>query len=229
MAGTIAARSADVDLARRSGRRTSSRSTEACVIESPTRIGPRACSAAMRADRPGPGRRPVEPARARRRRRSSRPAPTPCHGSAIWTMLTPAISAFSGWTHGSCSRAAARISSPTRDRSRASAGSSSKPSASRVGDRVPHAAVRDVDRRASRARRPRAARRAGRRSTARSRARPTRPCRPGSRRAMSTGRRAPRAGASSPARPSRPCPSRAGPSRRRSCSSPTSRGTRSAP
>ena len=57
-------------------------------------------------------------------------APIPRHGSAISTMLTPAISGFSGWTHGSCSRAASRISSPMRDRSRASDGSSEKPSAS---------------------------------------------------------------------------------------------------
>ena len=44
-------------------------------------------------------------------------------------MLTPATSGFSGWTHRSCSRAAARTSSPTRDSSRASAGSSENPSA----------------------------------------------------------------------------------------------------
>ena len=39
------------------------------------------------------------------------------------------MSGFSGCTHGSCSRAAIRISSPTREISRASDGSSAKPSA----------------------------------------------------------------------------------------------------
>ena len=56
-------------------------------------------------------------------------SPTPRQGSAICTMLTPAMSAFSGWTHGSCSRAARRIRSPAPQRSRASEGSSAKPSA----------------------------------------------------------------------------------------------------
>ena len=88
--------------------------------------------------------------------RSSRPgatttaffvtSPTPRQGSAIWTMLTPAIAGFSGWTHSSCSRAAARIRSPASESSRASSGVISKPERLRVGDRVPHAAVGDVDR-----------------------------------------------------------------------------------
>ena len=56
-------------------------------------------------------------------------APTPCHGSAICTMLTPAMSGFSGCAHGSCSRAATRMRSPTAQSSRASDGSSAKPSA----------------------------------------------------------------------------------------------------
>jgi hypothetical protein len=71
--------------------------------------------------------------------RSSRPgetttafrvtAPTPRHGAASWTMLTPAIAGFSGCAHGSCSRAAARIRSPATASSRASPGSIAKPSA----------------------------------------------------------------------------------------------------
>ncbi len=44
-------------------------------------------------------------------------------------MLTPAISGFSGCTHGSCSRAAAGSARPRGDSSRASEGSSEKPSA----------------------------------------------------------------------------------------------------
>ncbi len=44
-------------------------------------------------------------------------------------MLTPAISGLSGCAHGSWSRAATRMSSPTRESSRASAGSSANPSA----------------------------------------------------------------------------------------------------
>ena len=44
-------------------------------------------------------------------------------------MLMPAMPGFSGCTHGSCSRAAARIRSPVRDMSRASSGSITKPSA----------------------------------------------------------------------------------------------------
>src|SRR5918995_965313 len=92
---------------------------DACVIESPDFMLPRAWSAAMRAESPVPVAE-----------RSSRPgatttafrltAPTPCHGSAIWTMLTPAIDGFSGCSQGSCSRAAARIRSPASERSRAS-------------------------------------------------------------------------------------------------------------
>ncbi len=71
--------------------------------------------------------------------RSSRPGatttafrvtlPTPWNGSAIWQMLTPAMPGFSGCTHGTCSRAAARMRSPAIDRSRASCGSIAKPSA----------------------------------------------------------------------------------------------------
>ena len=71
--------------------------------------------------------------------RSSRPGatttafrvtfPVPCQGSAIWTMLTPLISGFSGCAHGSCSRAAARIRSPASESSRASCGSIANPSA----------------------------------------------------------------------------------------------------
>ena len=101
---------------------------DACAIASPTPISPRAWSTAIRAERPVPVAE-----------RSSRPGatttafrltlPTPCHGSAIWTMLTPAIAGFSGCAHGSCSRAAARIRSPASERSRASCGSIAKPSA----------------------------------------------------------------------------------------------------
>src|SRR6266536_3475958 len=68
--------------------------TDACVIVSPTRIEPRAYSTARRAERPVPVAE-----------RSRRPgatttaffvtAPTPRHGAAIWTMLTPAIAGFS--------------------------------------------------------------------------------------------------------------------------------------
>ena len=71
--------------------------------------------------------------------RSSRPGatttafrvtlPTPCQGSASCTMLTPAISGFSGCEQGSWSRAAARIRSPASERSRASRGSIANPSA----------------------------------------------------------------------------------------------------
>jgi hypothetical protein len=103
-------------------------STDACDIESPAFIKPRAWSAAILAHSPVPVAD-----------RSSRPgatttaffdtAPTPCQGSAISTMLTPAISGFSGWTQGSCSRAASRIRSPTSESSRASDGSSENPSA----------------------------------------------------------------------------------------------------
>ncbi len=103
-------------------------SADAWVIASPTPISPRAWRAAIRAERPVPVAE-----------RSSRPGatttafrltfPTPCHGSASWTMLTPAIAGFSGWTHGSCSRAAARIRSPASERSRASCGSIANPRA----------------------------------------------------------------------------------------------------
>ena len=68
---------------------------EAAVIQSPTAIDPRACSAASRALNPVP-----------QADRSSRPgeittafrvtSPTPFQGAAIWTMLTPVISGFSG-------------------------------------------------------------------------------------------------------------------------------------
>src|SRR3954453_19191730 len=79
---------------------------------------PRAWRVAIRAERPvpvaeragGPGATTTA---------SLAAAPTPCHGSAICTMLTPAIWRFSGWAHGSCSRAATRIRSPTAESSRA--------------------------------------------------------------------------------------------------------------
>ena len=87
--------------------------------------------------------------------RSSRPgatttaflvtAPTPCHGSAICTMLTPAIAGFSGCAQGSCSRAATRISSPTCERSRGLGRLEREAERVRVGDRVPHAAEGNVD------------------------------------------------------------------------------------
>jgi hypothetical protein len=86
--------------------------------------------------------------------RSSRPgatttaflvtSPTPRHDSAICTIETPAIFAFSGCTHGSCSSAAARIASPASHKSRASRGSIAKTERVRVGDRVPHAAKRNI-------------------------------------------------------------------------------------
>ena len=112
---------------RRSGRRTSSRSPRRGSSRRRRCIRPRACSAAMRAERPGAGGRAVEPA-GRDDDGVSVTAPTPCHGSAIWTMLTPAMAGFSGWTHGSCSRAAAgsarrratgRVPRRARSRSRA--------------------------------------------------------------------------------------------------------------
>ena len=77
--------------------------------------------------------------------------PTPCHGSAICTMLTPAISGFSGWTHGSCSRAARRICSPTTRELARLRRLEREAQRARVGDRVPHAAERDVDRDAAEA------------------------------------------------------------------------------
>ena len=101
---------------------------EAWLIPSPTASVPRACSTASRADRPVPVAE-----------RSSRPGatttalretfPFPWNGPASWTMLTPAMSGFSGWAHGSCSRAAARIRSPASESSRASEGSMANPSA----------------------------------------------------------------------------------------------------
>ena len=97
-------------------------------MRSPACSRPRACSAAIRALSPVPVAE-----------RSSLPgdtttafletASTPCHGSAICTMLTPAMSGFSGCTHGTCACAAARIDSPVRERSAASDGSSANPSA----------------------------------------------------------------------------------------------------
>ncbi len=87
--------------------------------------------------------------------RSSRPgatttafrltAPTPCHGSAIWTMLTPAIDGFSGCSQGSCSRAAARIRSPGKREVTRLVRFDREAERVRVGDRVPHASVGDVD------------------------------------------------------------------------------------
>ena len=104
-----------------------------------------------------------------------------------------------------------------------------EPERGRIGDRVPHAAERDVDRdraepvdlerRVDPVGEARHVRQLDRLALAR----------PGRRRAPRRRRRAPRAAASSPARASRPFPSRAARSRRRSCSSPTSPGTRSAP
>ena len=120
--------------------------TDACVIASPTRHQPARVQRRQPRGQPGAGRRAVEPARARRRPRSASSRPTPCHGAAIWTMLTPAISGFSGCDARAAARARRCGSARRRaSSSRASDGSSAKPSAARVGDRVPHAAVGDVD------------------------------------------------------------------------------------
>ena len=156
-------------------------------------------------------------------------SPTPCHGSAICTMLTPAISGFSGCTHGSCSRAAtADLLAGTRELARL-APARARSRARRIGDRVPHAAECDVDRDRPEPVDLELRIEALGEARARSSARRSRTCRRGSARSPRRRRPAPRAAASSRARASRPCRSRAERSRRRSCSSPTSRDTRSAP
>ncbi len=118
--------------------------TEAWLIESPTPRSPRAWRAAIRALRPVPvadrSRRPGATTTA-----FLDTAPTPRHGSAIWTMLMPAMPGFSGWAHGSCSRAATRISSPTRAEPGRLRRLEREPERGRVGDRVPHAPVGHVD------------------------------------------------------------------------------------
>ena len=89
--------------------------------------------------------------------RSSRPGatttaffdtrPMPCHGSRdLDDAHAGDVRRSRDARPGSCSRAAARISSPTRDRSRASAGVELEAERLGVRDRVPHAAVRHVDR-----------------------------------------------------------------------------------
>ena len=118
--------------------------TDAWVIASPTRIAPRAWSVAIRAERPVPVAE-----------RSSRPgatttaffdtAPTPCHGSAIcddadagdrgvlrmhaWQLL-----ARSQPDPLADERELARLARLEREAERV-----------RIGDRVPHAAERDID------------------------------------------------------------------------------------
>ena len=102
--------------------------TEACDIASPAPMSPRACSTAMRAHRPVPvGLRSRRPGATTTALRVT--APTPCQGAAICTIETSRIAGFSGWAHGSCSRAAARIRSPASESSRASPGSIAKPRA----------------------------------------------------------------------------------------------------
>ena len=200
---------------------------EACVMPSPTDISPRARRAAIRAERPVPVAE-----------RSRRPgatttaflvtSPTPRHGAAIWTMLTPAMAGFSGCTQGSCSRAAARIASPASEIA-CFVRFDLEAECLCVRDHVPHAAVGnvhcerselfDLERRVEPFGEARDVRELDRLAAAvatrRARPRPRRP--------------APRAEGSSPALVSRGSPSRAGPSRCRSCSIPTSPDTRSAP
>ena len=167
IAGTIAVAPADRRLARRSGRRTSSRS--------PTRGSSRRRRASARARgarRSAPTGRCRSPSGragpARRRPRSSRPRRRPATARRSGRCSRPAISGFSGWTHGSCSRAAsadqladarqvARLAT-ARARSRARR-------ASAIAYHMPPYATSTVSVPSPR---PRAARRAGRRSTARS-------------------------------------------------------------
>ena len=102
--------------------------TEACDMLSPTSHRPAGVERREARRQTGAGGRAVE-APGATTTAFFVTAPTPRHGSAIWTMLTPAIPGFSGWAHGSCSRAATRIRSPASERSCASCGTSSKPSA----------------------------------------------------------------------------------------------------
>ena len=97
------------------------------IIESPTCMAPRACSTAMRAQVPVPhGLRSERPGATMTVLRVT--WPTPAKGRVNCTMLTPAMSGFSGCTTSSCSRAARRIFSPTMASSRPSCGSMRKPS-----------------------------------------------------------------------------------------------------
>ena len=202
---------------------------EACVMPSPTAISPRARRTAMRAERPVPVAE-----------RSSRPGATTT--AFFVTSPTPLPRRCDLHDAYACDGRVLRMHAGKL----LPGGSANRLSGEReiaclvrldleaerlcVCDRVPHAAVGDVHRRAFRALRPRAARRADRRSsgtfvnsTRLAAAVATRRARPRRRRP------ALRAAGSSPARASRRSPSRAGPSRCRSCSIPTSPDTRSAP
>ena len=157
-------------------------------------------------------------------------APTPCHGSAIWTMLTPAISGVLGMdARQLLARRDADLLAGARESSARLRRLEREPERRRVGDRVPHAAEGDVDRqRAEPVDLERGVEPVGEARDVRqldALALAVRAAAPSPRRR----RQAPRAAGSSRARASRPSPSRAARSRRRSCSSRTSPGTRSAP
>ena len=97
------------------------------IIASPTAIWPRACRTAIRAHVPVPvGLRSDRPGATMQVLRVT--LPTPSNGRLSWTMETPRIPGFSGWTTSSCSRAASRICSPATASSRASEGSTRNPS-----------------------------------------------------------------------------------------------------